>query len=118
MPDKDDFTFDDSEEFPETDLSSAFEESELEAPEEPEPQKPSKGGGSSKTRPLLLVLLLVIAVAGGAYYFMGLGGTDPEVAKPPATVKKSVSLPPKYEVINRASGLSPTLYNPQYKPFT
>ena len=53
MPDKDDFTFDDSEDFPETDLSSAFEESEVEAPEEPEPQMPvKKGGGSSKTRPL------------------------------------------------------------------
>ena len=95
MPEKDEFTFDDQDGFPETDLSSAFAESEQSAPESPAATKSGQGVGGSRTRVLSLVLLLVFLCAAGAYYFMGLGGTDPELPKPPPQSKQAVSLPPQ-----------------------
>jgi hypothetical protein len=98
MTEKDEFTFDDQDDFPETDLSGAFEEGEQSAPVEPPPEKKKKKmslGGGGKSRSLLLVLLLVIAIGGGAYYFMGLGETTPEPVSQPAKPQKSVSLPPQ-----------------------
>ncbi len=105
MPGKDDFTFDDNDDFPETDLSSAFAEGEHEAPvlapEEPAPKQKrgrggkSRNGGGSKSRIVLLVLLLVVAGGAGVYYFMDLGGTTPVAPQNPAPIKKVVALPPK-----------------------
>jgi len=113
MSDKDRFTFDDNDDFPEADLSSAFSDGEFEADtpapgvqEELEPverqqsrdtDKPS-GSGSSRTRILLVVLLLVVAGGAGAYYFMDLGGTAPVVPTVPVPAQKaqkSVALPPQ-----------------------
>ena len=113
MSDKDQFTFDDKDDFPEADLSSAFSDGEFEAdnpapgvqdePEQVEGQKsrdtdkPS-GSGGSRTRILLLILLLVVAGGAGAYYFMDLGGTAPVVPTVPVPsqkAQKSVALPPQ-----------------------
>lgn len=111
MSDKDQFTFDDGDDFPEADLSSAFSDGELEAENQaPEAQeeaapktkgkkiKPAKGGdGGSRTRVLLIILLLVAAAGAGAYYFMGLGETTPSVptAPPAQQAKTAVALPPQ-----------------------
>ena len=113
MSDKDRFTFDDNDDFPEADLSSAFSDGEFEADnpapgvqEEPEPVErqqskdtdKSSGSGSSRTRILLVVLLLVVAGVAGAYYFMDLGGTAPVVPTVPVPAQKaqkSVALPPQ-----------------------
>jgi cell division septation protein DedD len=113
MSDKDRFTFDDNDDFPEADLSSAFSDGEFEADnpapgvqEEPEPVErqqsrdtdKSSGSGSSRTRILLVVLLLVVAGGAGAYYFMDLGGTAPVVPTVPVPAQKaqkSVALPPQ-----------------------
>ncbi|MCK4536896.1 MAG: SPOR domain-containing protein [Desulfuromonadales bacterium] len=119
MPEKDEFTFDDNDDFPETDLSGAFADAEQEAlglsddpeppdapetpgafsetgemMEEPPPPRKSKGGGPSKSRTLLLVLLLVIVAAAGAYYFMGLGGMTSEPPVPPQKSQQVVAVPP------------------------
>jgi len=113
MSDKDQFTFDDKDDFPEADLSSAFSDGEFEA-DRPAPDdqqtleqaegKQSKtagtssGSGGSRTRILLVVLLLVVAGAAGAYYFMGLGGSTPVVptaAAPSQKAQKTVALPPQ-----------------------
>jgi hypothetical protein len=113
MSDKDQFTFDDKDDFPEADLSSAFSDGEFEA-DRPAPDdqqtleqavgKQSKtagtssGSGGSRTRILLVVLLLVVAGAAGAYYFMGLGGSTPLVptaAAPSQKAQKTVALPPQ-----------------------
>jgi len=93
MPDKDNFTFDDSDDFPETDLNDAFADGEYVNPD-PDPEeegddqgetskKPWSGGGDSRTRILLILLLLVVGVGAGAYYFMDLGGTTPTVPTVP-----------------------------------
>lgn len=113
MSDKDQFTFDDNDDFPEADLSSAFSDGEFEADkpapdvqEEPERKKTKKskaakktsGTGGSRTRILLLVLLLVVAGGAGAYYFMGLGTTTPVVPTVPTQAQKdqkTVALPPQ-----------------------
>lgn len=112
MSDKDQFTFDDGDDFPEADLSSAFADGELEAENPaPEPQEeivPSKKGkkpkkvktakseGGSRTRLLLILLLLVVVAGAGAYYFMELGETTPSVPTAPAKeAKTAVALPPK-----------------------
>jgi cell division septation protein DedD len=113
MSDKDRFTFDDNNDFPEADLSSAFSDGEFEADnpapgvqEEPEPVErqqskdtdKSSGSGSSRTRILLVLLLLVVAGGAGAYYFMDLGGTAPVVPTVPVPAQKaqkSVALPPQ-----------------------
>lgn len=102
MPDKDDFTFDDSDDFPDTDLSSAFSDGEHSVPEpdleeeyEERGTAAATGGGSSRSRILLLVLLMVVAVAAGAYYFMDLGGTTPNVPPAPEKAAKVVVLPPQ-----------------------
>lgn len=107
MADKDQFTFDDDDDFPVTDLgdrqpspeeelhddelhddaftgadlSAAFSDGEHSAEELPEetPVAKTQGGGSSRTRMLLMILLLVVAAGAGAYYFMDLGGTTPAV---------------------------------------
>lgn len=111
MPDKDQFTFDDDDGFPDPDLGEQNESSELDlktvfseseyvaetsVQDYSEPQE--KGGGSSRMRILLMVLLLVVAGAAGAYYFMGLGGTSPSVPTVPVPAQKSaksIALPPK-----------------------
>ena len=113
MSDKDQFTFDDNDDFPEADLSSAFSDGEFEA-DNPAPDvqekseqveiqrsrkadKPS-GPGGSRTRILLVVLLLVVAGGAGAYYFMDLGGTAPVVPTAPVPAQKTqktVALPPQ-----------------------
>ena len=113
MSDKDQFTFDDNDDFPETDLSSAFSDGEFEADnpapdvqkesEQAEVQKSRKAGkssgsGGSRTRILLMVLLLVVAGGAGAYYFMDLGGTTPVVPTVPVPAQKAqktVALPPQ-----------------------
>ncbi len=116
MSDKDRFTFDDNDDFPEADLSSAFSDGEFEADnpapdaqEEPEPKaeqhgkrakkaESSSSSGGSKSRILLIVLLLVVAGGAGAYYFMGLGGTTPvapTVPAPAQRAQKTVALPPQ-----------------------
>jgi hypothetical protein len=111
MSDKDQFTFDDDDDFPEADLSSAFSDGEVEADnpapevqEKPEPteEKKSKkttkssGSGGSRSRSLLIVLLLVVAGAAGAYYLMDLGGTSPVVPTAPAQkAQKKVAVPPQ-----------------------
>jgi cell division septation protein DedD len=104
MADKDQFTFEDNDEFPETDLSSAFSDGEHEA-ERPvldesaaKPAAKPESGSGSRTRILLIVLLLVVAGGAGAYYFMGLGGTSPSVPSVPVLAQKtakSVPLPPQ-----------------------
>lgn len=119
MSDKDQFTFDDDDDFPETDLSNAFSdgEHEIEGPsgevEDPlesfaaeneasEPvgkvkksKKPKKqkeaGNSGSRTKGLLLVLLLVVGGAAGAYYFMDLGGTTPAVQTVAVTAKTTIA---------------------------
>jgi hypothetical protein len=122
MPEKDEFTFDDNDDFPETDLSGAFADAEQEAPElssapeftdesetpaafdesdelmaeEVAPAK-TKGGGGSKNRTLLLALLLVV-VAAAAYYFMGFGGGTSEAPAPPPKSKQVVAVPPPQPV--------------------
>lgn len=118
MPDKDQFTFDDDDGFPETNLdgqknspasdladdftdnnlSAAFSDGEYEAetPVQEESEPKVKSGGGSTMRIALMVLLLVVAGVGGAYYFMELGGTTPSVPTVPVPVqkvKKSVALP-------------------------
>jgi cell division septation protein DedD len=118
MPDKDQFTFDDDDGFPETNLdgqknspasdladdfsdnnlSAAFSDGEYEAetPVQEESEPKVKSGGGSTMRIALMVLLLVVAGVGGAYYFMELGGTTPSVPTvqvPVQKVKKSVALP-------------------------
>ena len=114
MSDKDRFTFDDNDDFPEADLSSAFSDGEFEADnpapdaqEEPEPKAEQHGqrvkkvespssSGSSRSRILLIVLLLVVAGGAGAYYFMDLGGTTPVAPAVPAQrAQKTVALPPQ-----------------------
>jgi len=110
MSDKDQFTFDDNDDFPEADLSSAFSDGELEAdnpaPDDQEASeqveeqtdgkdgKPS-GSGGPRTRILLMILLLVVAGGAGAYYFMDLGGTTPVVPTVPVPAQKTVALPPQ-----------------------
>ncbi len=120
MPDKDQFTFDDddgfpetnlgdrnnsqlsdpNDDFPESDLSAAFSdgEHEVEQPSQEEPEPKVKSGGSSGMRILLMVVLLVVAGGAGVYYFMDLGGTTPAVptvAVPAQKATKSVALPPQ-----------------------
>lgn len=113
MPDKDQFTFDDKDDFPEADLSSAFSDGEFEAdnpapdvqqtPEQTEVKHSklaakSSGSGGSRTRILLIVLLLVVAGGAGVYYFMDLGGSAPvvpTVAAPVQKAQKTVALPPQ-----------------------
>ena len=97
MADKDQFTFDDDDDFPETDLSATFAEGEhsAEGPVQDMSAAKVKGGGNPRTRILLIVLLLVVAGAAGVYYFMGLGGTTPTVPVPAQTTTKSVALPPQ-----------------------
>ena len=128
MSDKDRFTFDDNDDFPEADLSSAFSDGEFEADspapglqEEPEQVKGQKsrdtdkpsGSGGSRTRILLVVLLLVVAGGAGAYYFMDLGGTAPVVPTVPVPAQKaqkSVALPPQ------PAKVPPTKVQPAAKP--
>jgi len=113
MSDKDQFTFDDKDDFPESDLSSAFSDSEFEADnpapdvqqtlEQTEGNKSmntgiSSGSGGSRTRILLIVLLLVVAGGAGVYYFMDLGGSTPVVptaVAPAQKTQKTVALPPQ-----------------------
>ena len=113
MSDKDQFTFDDNDDFPEADLSSAFsdgefeadnpatdvqEESELAEAKKSRKADKSSGSGGSRTRILLVVLLLVVAGGAGAYYFMDLGGTTPVVPTVPVPAQKAqktVALPPQ-----------------------
>lgn len=128
MSDKDRFTFDDNDDLPEADLSSAFSDGEFEADnpapgvqEEPEPVErqqsrdtdKSSGSGSSRTRILLVVLLLVVAGVAGAYYFMDLGGTAPVVPTVPVPAQKaqkSVALPPQ------SAQVPPAKVQPAAKP--
>jgi len=128
MSDKDRFTFDDNDDFPEADLSSAFSDGEFEADspapglqEEPEQVKGQKsrdtdkpsGSGGSRTRILLVVLLLVVAGGAGAYYFMDLGGTAPVVPTVPVPAQKaqkSVALPPQ------SAQVPPAKVQPAAKP--
>ena len=134
MSDKDQFTFDDNDDFPEADLSSAFSDGEFEAdtpaPDvqgEPEPmqeqnskkikkvESPS-GSGGSRSRVLLIVLLLVVAGAAGAYYFMDLGGTTPVAPTVPASAQKAqktVALPPQPA---KAPASAPAKTEPDAKP--
>lgn len=100
MSDRDQFTFDDDDDFPEADLSAAFSEGEhtAEEPVADEPDLKTKKAGNARTRILLMVLLLVVVGGAGAYYFMGLGGTTPSVPTVPVPVQrssKSVALPPQ-----------------------
>lgn len=148
MPDKDQFTFDDDDDFPETnpggrkdslesylgtddnspeaDLSGVFSDGEHEAekPMNEEPEPKAKGGGSSMMRIILMVLLLVVVVAAGAYYFMGLGGTTPSVPTvlvPAQKTKKSVALPPqtaKAPVVPAKAPVIPTQAGEAAKPVT
>ena len=134
MSDKDQFTFDDNDDFPEADLSSAFSDGEFEAdtpaPEvqeeaEPMEEKNSRevkkvdspsGSGGSRSRILLLVLLLVVAGAAGAYYFMDLGGTTavaPTVSKSAQKAQKTVALPPQPA---KAPPAAPVKTEPVAKP--
>lgn len=121
MTDKDQFTFDDDDGFPETNLDSQEnspasdfpvdedsaetdltatsydDEHEAETPMQEEPEPKVKKGGSAMRIALLVVLLVVLGGA-GVYYFMGLGGTTPStpaVQVPAQKAKKSVALPPK-----------------------
>ena len=113
MSDKDQFTFDDKDDFPEADLSSAFSDGEFEA-DSPAPDVQqaleqaegnqsekagkSSGSGGSRTRILLVVLLLVVAGGAGAYYFMDLGSSTPlvpTVVAPAQKAQKTVALPPQ-----------------------
>lgn len=97
MPDKDDFTFDDGDDFPETDLSSAFSDGEHSVPdvdyEQQEPPARGGGGSGSRTKALLMILLVVVAIAAGAFYFMDLGGTTPTAPTVPAVTTKAVTSP-------------------------
>ena len=113
MSDKDQFTFDDKDDFPEADLSSAFSDGEFEADspapdvqqaleqaegKQSEKAGKSSGSGGSRTRILLIVLLLVVAGGAGAYYFMDLGSSTPlvpTVAAPAQKAQKTVALPPQ-----------------------
>ena len=129
MSDKDQFTFDDKDDFPEADLSSAFSDGEFEA-DNPAPDvqqaleqteaKQSKkvdkssGSGGSRTRILLIVLLLVVAGGAGAYYFMDLGGSTPvvpTVVAPAQKAQKTVALPPQ-----PAKSVSVTVPPPPVQP--
>ncbi len=119
MSNKDQFTFSDDDDFPETDLSSAFSEgehaAELQPQEKPEPK--GKGDGGGRMRILLMLLLLVVAGAAGAYYFMDLGGTTPMVPAVPVLAQKttkSVALPP--QPANAPS--APVQTGPAEKPIT
>lgn len=121
MTDKDQFTFDDDDGFPETDLggkedppvsdfpadedsaetdlTATFydDEHEAETQIEEEPEPTVKKGGSV-TRIALLVVLLVVIGGAGVFYFMDLGGTTPSaptVQVPAQKAKKSVALPPQ-----------------------
>ena len=113
MPDKDDFTFDDSDDFPETDLSSAFSDGEHAVPDaEPEEEELQgatgpTGGGGSRSRILLVLALLVVAIGAGAYYFMDLGGTTPTVPNVPAPAAKAVALPPQPAAAPQAEAPAP-----------
>ena len=146
MPDKDQFTFDDDDGFPETnldgqknspasdladsfpedDLSAAFSDGEHEAetPVQEETEPKVKSGGSSMMRIALMVLLLVVAGAGGAYYFIDLGGTTlsvPTVPVPVQKAKKSVALPSqpvKTPVAPAPSSVPPTQAEEVSKPVT
>ncbi len=135
MPDKDQFTFEDDDGFPETDLggqkdlplpdlpadedsaetdltATAFDgeyEAETQIPEEPT-IKVKEGG--SMMRIALLVVLLVVICGAGVYYFMGLGGTTPPTPTPTLQVpaqkaKKSVALPPKPSMVPAQTPVAP-----------
>ncbi len=94
MSEKDEFTFDDNDHIPETDLSGVFADAEEESrdvishpdmaddfagkAEPPEDFRKAKDGKGQKSRMLLLILLLVVAAAGGVYYFAGFGDMAPE----------------------------------------
>ena len=114
MPEKDEFTFDDDDNFPETDLSDAFADAERETPEsmddpeppeifeetedvmeDPPPPDASEGGGGSKSRTLLLLLLLVVIAAAGAYFLMSPEGMTPEAPDLQKTSKQVVAVPPQ-----------------------
>jgi cell division protein FtsN len=113
MSDKDQFTFDDKDDFPEANLSSAFSDGEFEADKPAsdiqedleqtqgkisKSAEKSSGSGGSRTRILLIILLLVVAGGAGAYYFMDLGGTAPvvpTVMTPAKKTQKTVALPPQ-----------------------
>ncbi len=96
MPDKDDFTFDEKDDLSKADLSSTIEGTEQQKePETSHGKMSATAKDDARPRPLLLILLLVVVAGVGAYYFMGLGGTTPEVAEAPPTAKKTIALPPK-----------------------
>ncbi|MEJ2519611.1 MAG: SPOR domain-containing protein [Desulfuromonadales bacterium] len=100
MSDKDQFTFDENDEFPETDLSESFADAEHVMEDPPaeeaddsassqtdwdnEPSQPSQTG----IRFPLLLLLLVIGGFGGVYYVLNLGETPSDVPTVPAQTQK------------------------------
>ena len=120
---KEEFTFDENDDFPETDLSGIFADSEEEAgseredavesaPPEPEtaedfglnddvePPPPvdedplaATKGGGSRTRILLLILLLVMVGAAGLYY-MRLPDESPFETEVVPTSQQVVAVPP------------------------
>jgi len=134
MPDKDQFTFDEEDDFPETDLSGIFGDAEEEAetdeeeafepsvaeqasadplaPEEAdkpasseqEPPGSQQKGGGSRTRILLLILLLVMAGAAGLYY-MRLPEESPFETEAVPTSQQVVAVPaPDPGVKSKAPG--------------
>lgn len=87
----------DSEDFPEADLSAAFSDAEhtVEESVQDEAELGNISDSNSRTRKLLMILLLVAGA--GAYYFMGPGGTKPPAPTTPVPAQaniKSVALPP------------------------
>ena len=120
MTDKDQFTFDDSNNQSEGDLKDAFEESYAERPEEIDPPKATEPS-EPKTRPLILFLLLVVVVAGG-YYFLTpsettqdssnpsqqgkeAGASSSETAESKAVAKAPVPSPPVSDSSDQKMGL-------------
>ena len=144
MSDKDQFTFDDDDGFPETnlgdqenspisdlpadedsseaDLSTSFfdDEHEVETQIQEEPELIVQKGGSV-LRLALLVLLLVVIGGAGVYYFMDLGGTTPSapaVQVPAQKAKKSVALPPQPAKAPAKTAVAPTKAKQEAKPVT
>jgi len=144
MTDKDQFTFDDDDGFPETDLggqkdspvsdlpadedsaetnlTATFydDEHEAETPIEAEPEPTVKKGGSV-TRIALLVVLLVVIGGAGVFYFMDLGGTTPSaptVQVPAQKAKKSVALPPQPAKAPAKASAAPAKPKEEAKPVT
>jgi cell division septation protein DedD len=136
MPEKDEFTFDDNEDFPETDLSGIFADAEQQASEEQTPADkddlfgrseavfeagdgeeslppiPPLQGAGSRSRILLLVLLLVVAAAAGAYYFMDLGDMGSEPPPPQKKSQQVVVVPPPKPIEAEAAAPAPSAEQP------